>query len=135
LGSIAVDSIGDAWSVANSVDALTEVSPSGTLVGTYNGAGLTAPTSLAVDGLGQIWVTDTNNAISAFTNSGTAISPATGYQASTLNAPSAIAIDQSGSVWIANQGSSTVTRLIGAAAPVVTSTVSGVTQSTPGSRP
>jgi sugar lactone lactonase YvrE len=135
LGAIAIDSAGDAWSVVNGVNALTEVAPSGTLIGSYNGGGLNAPVSLAVDGLGQLWIANSNNTVTSFSNSGPALSPATGYQPGGLSTPSAIAIDQTGSVWIANAGSSTVSRVLGVAAPVIGPTVTALPTTTTGTRP
>jgi hypothetical protein len=38
-------------------------------------------------------------------------------------------------VWVANTGNGTVTEIIGAAAPVVTPTVTSVVNATPGTRP
>jgi hypothetical protein len=44
-------------------------------------------------------------------------SPSTGFTGGSPNVSYGIAIDASGNVWVANQASSSVTELIGAAAP------------------
>ena len=134
LGAVAIDSLGNAWSVVNGVNAITEVSSTGTLIGTSSGGGLSAPVSVAVDGIGQIWIANTNNTVSAFAN-GSPVSPDPGFQPGNLDAPTAIAVDQTGSVWITNAGNSTVTRLLGAAAPVVTPAVAATITSSGGTRP
>jgi len=74
----------------------------------YIGGGLTAPTGIAVDGSGNIWVANGgvypafsggNNSISKFSATGTAISTSSGYTGGGLGAPFGIAIDPSGNVW------------------------------------
>jgi sugar lactone lactonase YvrE len=141
LGSIAIDSSGNAWAVTNSNTFLEEVSPSGTLLGSYIGGGLSTPVGVAVDGLGRIWVANANNSVSTFSTTGAAISGSSGYLAATsqtatsLSTPSGIAIDPAGSVWIPNAANSTVTRVFGAAAPVITPSVLGVASSSQGVRP
>jgi sugar lactone lactonase YvrE len=140
-GAIAIDSTGNAWSVTNANNSVQEVSPTGTLTGTYTVGGVSAPSSVAIDGAGQVWVANGTNSVTVLTNTGTAVSPSAGYLAATTNypsvlsTPSSIAIDSTGSVWITNAGSSTVTRILGAAAPVVTPTVLGVSSSKEGSLP
>lgn len=141
LGGIAIDGANNAWSVVNSANKLLEVSPAGVVNGTFTGGGLNGPAAIAIDGYGREWIANTNNTISAFSGTGVPITPATGYQATTLgqttalNVPRAIAIDATGSLWIANSGESTVTRVFGAAAPVVTPTAVAVGNAALGTRP
>ena len=73
--------------------------------------------------------------LSAFTNGGVAVSPAAGYTGAGLNAPTSVVIDSSGSVWVANSGNSTVTRVLGAADPVVTPLSTAVQNATLGAKP
>lgn len=140
LGAIAIDSSGDAWSVTNANNQVVEVSPSGALLGTYSGGGLLAPVAIAIDGLGNPWVVNSGNSLTVLSPSGTALS-STGYlatspgEASPLATPSGIAIDATGSVWITNSGDSSITRVFGAAAPVLAPTVVGVAGSILGTRP
>jgi hypothetical protein len=68
------------------------------------------------------------------------ITPSTGYTGGNLNSPGAIAIDGSGDVWATNtytnsNNVSTVSELIGAAAPVVTPLSAGVKNNQLGTRP
>ena len=75
-----------------------------TIAISYTGGGLNSPLSLAVDGSGNVWVTNGGNNTVSKINGGTgaAISPAGGYTAGGLTSPFAIAIDQSGNAWVAN---------------------------------
>jgi len=60
------------------------------------------------------------NSISAFSNTGVALSGSAGYQAAGISNPRGIAIDASGNVWITNFTGNSVTEFLGAAAPTVT---------------
>jgi hypothetical protein len=79
---------------------------------TYTGGGLNAPSSIAADATGAVWVTNSGNAsVSKLDNTGKAISGGSGFTAGGFNNPSAIAIDISGNAWVANAGNNTVTEL------------------------
>ena len=79
---------------------------------TYTGGGLNAPTSIAADATGAVWVTNSGNAsVTKLDATGVALSGASGFTAGGFNSPSAIAIDASGNAWIANSGNNTVTEL------------------------
>jgi streptogramin lyase len=140
-GGIAIDASGDAWAVTNANNSVVEVSPSGSLLGTYTGGGLLSPVSVAIDGLGKPWVVNSGNSLTVLSTSGNAVSPSTGYLATSLgettplSTPTGIAIDATGSVWITNSGDSSVTRVFGAAAPVISPTSSAVAGSLLGVRP
>ena len=131
---IAIDSAGNLWSLTPNGGAVAKFSNAGTLVNAgYSGGGLSAATSLAIDGNGLIWLANGNNSITALTNSGAAVTPSTGYTDSTLSSPSAIAIDNAGNVWVLN-GNNSVDEIIGVAAPVAPLVV-GVQNSTLGTKP
>ncbi|MBW4038331.1 MAG: hypothetical protein HIU91_05525 [Acidobacteria bacterium] len=149
-GGLAIDASGDAWAVTNTANSLVFVTPvpnpdtydpPPATISTFTGGGLLRPSAVAVDGAGQVWIANGGNSVSAFSNSGAALSPATGYGAATAtaatpyNTPSGIAIDQAGSVWITNSGGGSVTRIFGSAAPVVTPLVTGTTNGTTGTKP
>jgi ligand-binding sensor domain-containing protein len=94
----------------------------------YTVGGISNPLAVAVDGAGQIWVANSGGTVSVLSNTGAAVSPATGYcgpvqtptgYCASANTPGGIAIDISGSVWVPSKTASTVTRILGAAAPVV----------------
>jgi streptogramin lyase len=89
--------------------------------------GIGNPLAVAIDGLGQVWVANSAGTVSVLSNAGAAVSPSTGYSGPGSK-PAGIAIDISGSVWVPSSTASTVTRILGVAAPVVslaTGTASG----------
>jgi uncharacterized repeat protein (TIGR01451 family) len=137
LGAVVVDYNGNVWSVGNGSSVLVETSFTGApLSGSgFTGGGINAPSSVAVDGYGQVWVANGNNSVSVFSPSGANVTPGAGYQGGNMNTPSGIIVDSSGSVWISNSGNSSVTKIIGAAGPVVAPTVTGTSNATLGVRP
>jgi len=93
----------------------------------FTGGGLSHPNGIAVDGAGNVWVTNYfGNTITALQGAGRgapgeALSPASGYgQDALLGRPYGIAIDASGNLWVSNFGLSTITQFVGAAVPVKT---------------
>lgn len=144
----AIDHSGNAWiAVQETASQIYVVSPTGTdtvLTSASTGAELTSTFGAAVDGNGNVWFA---NRCGNYGNCGStagensiveingatqqAISPATNYvpenqflgstaPTSILNGPLNLAIDPSGNIWITNYTGSTVTEMVGAAAPVVT---------------
>jgi streptogramin lyase len=115
---LAFDSSGNLW--VGSSSGVSEFSRQGVAVNStaYTGGGISNPEAVALDGSGQVWVANGNGTVSVLSNSGTAVSPSSGY-AGPGSAPAGIAIDISGSVWIPSSTGNTVTRILGAAAPVV----------------
>jgi hypothetical protein len=81
------------------------------LVVTYSGGGLATPKGIAVDSTGNVWTANAGNSVSEFSNTGAALSSATGYTVGSLNVPAAIAIDVNGNAWVANSGNNTVSEL------------------------
>ena len=75
-----------------------------TLALNFGGGGLSAPSGLAVDGLGNIWVADNlqPGALSKLGPTGVALSPTGGYTGNGLTGPQGVAVDPSGHVWVAN---------------------------------
>ncbi len=68
----------------------------------FTGGGLNGPTSLAIDGTGNVWLVNAAT-VSEFNGvTGAAISPAAGYTGNGLTAPFAIAIDPSNNAWVVN---------------------------------
>jgi hypothetical protein len=128
---VAVDSAADVWSLDGTGNTMTEFTVGGTKLG-ISGGGLSAATSLAIDGSNQVWVTNTGGTLSVFNSSG-AVTPTTGYTVGTTS-PTSIAIDISGNVWIANSGNGSVTKVLGAATPTVP-LVTGVAGGTPAAKP
>jgi hypothetical protein len=99
-----------------------------TVVGTYTGGGIDHPNGIAVDGSGNVWVTNyrIGPSLSEFqgansSSPGQPLSPAAGLGAdANLVDPFGVAIDASGNVWVSNSGASYVTQFLGAATPVKT---------------
>jgi hypothetical protein len=94
--------------------ALDVNSPPGawTIAITYVGGGLNAPSSIATDAAGAVWVSNKgNSSVTKLDNTGAAVSGASGFTAGSISSPSAIAIDTGGNAWIANSGNNTVTEL------------------------
>lgn len=120
------------------VNTLTECTSSGSSNASASGSGLSYPTGIAIDGLGNVWTANSgNNTVSEFNSGGGALSGSSGFKGS-LNGPSQLAIDPSGNVWVTdyNNGSgNSLTEFIGAAAPVVTPVVTAVSNSQLGQRP
>lgn len=83
-----------------------------TIAITYTGGGLNAPSSIAADASGAVWVTNGGGgSVTKLDQTGAAVSPAAGFTAGGFSTPSAIAIDTSGNAWIANAGNNTITEL------------------------
>ncbi len=83
-----------------------------TIAITYTGGGLNAPTSIAADAAGAVWVSNSGNAsVTKLDNTGAAISSSNGFTAGGFSVPVAIAIDTGGNAWVANSGNSTITKL------------------------
>jgi streptogramin lyase len=83
-----------------------------TIAITYTGGGLNAPTSIAADAAGAVWITNSgNSSVTKLDATGAAISGSGGFTAGGFNSPSAIAVDTSGNAWVANAGNNTITEL------------------------
>jgi hypothetical protein len=111
-------------------------SGTGTNTGTkiYTGAAFYQAFGSAVDGNGNIWVTNRYNpnlggnsaapgssTLIELTSAGVAVSPSTNYTyGGLLDDPLNLAIDPSGDIWVTNYGGSKVVEILGAAGPVVT---------------
>jgi hypothetical protein len=128
---VAVDSAGDVWSLDEAGNTMTEFTTGGTKLG-ISGGGLSAATSVAIDGSNQVWATNTGGTVSVFNSSGP-VTPTTGYTVGT-SSPTGIAIDISGNVWIANSGNGSVTKVLGAATPTLP-LATGVAAGTPATKP
>jgi hypothetical protein len=88
-----------------------------TLAVRFTGGGLDAPTSVAVDAAGSIWVANYVDSVSKFTPQGSPLSPSSGFTGGGLKESFGLAIDPTGNVWVTNQqssvnsGNGTVTKL------------------------
>jgi hypothetical protein len=131
----AIGQNGVVWSANTSGTSLATFSSAGTAIQTgLSGGGLSAPTGIAIDGAGSVWVANGNASVSQFTNAGVPLSPAGGFTGGSLSAPTGIAVDQAGDVWVSNGGNNSITELIGAGTPVAPVTAA-VTNATAGGKP
>lgn len=134
---IALDGLGNIW-IANEENTLSEFSMSGLALSPssgYTGGGLSGPRFLVIDGAGHVWLSN-RAGVSEFANDGTPISPSTGYTGAGISGPAGIAVDGSGNVWVANEfNNSTLTEIVGAAAPLVTPLATAVKNNQLGQRP
>jgi streptogramin lyase len=72
----------------------------------YKTAGISSPSAAAVDGGGNVWVTNAgNNTVTVLSASGAPVAGSP-FSGGGLSSPSAIAIDPSGNGWITDAGSS-----------------------------
>ena len=116
----------------------------------YTGGGSLTPVAIAVDGIGNVWIVNSQGAPACNPPSnlncptltelngstGEVISGPNRYTSSSLYKTSAIAIDSAGNIWLSNAiipGS--VTEFVGAAAPVVTPTAVAVATHSIATRP
>jgi hypothetical protein len=116
LGSIAMDSSGNAWVDSLLGYGIAEISSSGTLLsGSSMGYDFakfsSAPpvgssTPIACDASGNAWVAGPNNVITELSATGAVSSGTTGYTGGGLVEPTAIAVDGQGSVWVTNTDNS-----------------------------
>ena len=105
--AIATDALGNIWVTNYGSNSVTELGPTGSLIGTYLvGAN---PYGIAIDtyGSGNVWVANYGgNSVVELSPTGSLITTAT-----VGTNPVGIALDVSGNIWVANNGSSSVTQL------------------------
>jgi streptogramin lyase len=83
-----------------------------TIAITYTGGGLNAPTSIAADATGAMWISNSGNStVTKLDATGAAVSGSSGITAGGFSSPSAIAVDTGGYAWVANAGNNTITKL------------------------
>ena len=113
--------VGPVFNLINSqapfATTLTQAPNDWTMTLAITGGGLNAPTALAVDTSGNVWVADYNGGLSAFTPQGTAFN-STGYGSTTLAECYGLTIDTSGNIWVTNfelpNGRGSVSKFLGA---------------------
>lgn len=132
--SVAIDGSGNVWAANGGNDSASKFSGAGVALSPstgYTGGGLKDPVSIAIDGAGNAWFANLAS-VSELSSAGVAISPfgyfstSFGYTGGVFSQPSSIAVDSSGDAWVANNGNSTVSELIGIAAPVITPICAGL---------
>lgn len=135
--AIALDNSGNLW-VADASGDVSELSSTGaTLNLFFSGVQPTNPSSMVIDGVGNIWIPDASrSAVLEMSPSGNVLSESGGFTAGgTLSVCLGSAIDGSGNLWIPNLGTSSITKIVGVAAPVVTPLATAVANNTLATRP
>jgi hypothetical protein len=130
--------IGGIWVANQSGNTVTDATSTSTGATYGSGASLNKPQYVAVDGAGEVWISNgassSNGSVSesvgtgtgigtilSAVNTGTAPFTAIGFTHSGINTAEGIAIDPSGDVWVANNTTTGgVFEIVGAAAPTVT---------------
>ncbi len=132
--AVAIDNSGYVWSLSKSGNSVTRLTNTGATVGTYAGSGnIVAPSALAIDGAGIVWIANGASTLTGVTATGATIaaSPyATGY-----STPVSINVDASGNLWVANSGDNSISETIGIATPVLTPQTTAVKNATPAAKP
>jgi len=97
--SVAIDATGNVWAGNFSSSSVSKFSSAGSPLSNAGYATPAPVAGIAVDGSNTIWTANADGSVSHLSNSGTAISPATGYLAPAATGEVGIAIDASGNVW------------------------------------
>jgi streptogramin lyase len=110
--SLAIDAAGDVWlpnSPSGGPYGVVELSSLGAILSGasgYSGGGLTSPNGVAIDPVGNVWVSGASSIVK-LSPAGAVLSGASGYPVGGANAPFGVAVDGQGNVW-AGDGSSVV---------------------------
>jgi streptogramin lyase len=137
VGYSATVGVNNVWIANSTGNTLTEMTSTTAGANFGDANSLKNPAFLAVDGAGNLWISDNNGAagaaVSEFSSTGAVLSPANGVNGSTtigfshqgLFNPNGIAVDPSGNVWVADAvgsaaAGSGVFEIVGAAVPTVT---------------
>jgi sugar lactone lactonase YvrE len=111
------------WVANQGADSVTEFAPASggaTSGNNYAVGGVTNPVGAAIDGSGDVWVTNpSTNSVTELNSGGAAVSP-TGWTGGGLDGPSGIALDGAGNLWIANTTNSSLTELRGSTGAALT---------------
>ncbi len=118
---VALDNAGRAWVVNQGNNSVSLFTSTGTPVSASGYTGnLAVPKSVAVDGAGNVWATNSSGGINLAEFSSTGAAIGNGYASPGLAGAGSLAIDPSGNIWVASPSSPTITQFLGLAAPVVT---------------
>jgi streptogramin lyase len=100
-GVFAVSTLSEAFG-----DKLAVAPNDWTLALTFSGGGLSEPTGLALDAMGNVWIANYDNAVTELSPSGAALSPAAGFTGGGIEESFGIAVDAAGDIWVCNEQSS-----------------------------
>ena len=118
---ILIDSSGyvysEGWIAPNGASAIWKFRPDGFPVEDFLNGGLNAPYDIAIDGDGNIWVSNSGaNTISEFNSSGPVSS--TGFSGGGLTNPEGLTIDASNNVWVVSPSTNTLSEFSSGGSPV-----------------
>ena len=103
---IAIDASGNIWISNYYSNNITELSPTGTTIGTYNVG--TNPAGIAIDVSGNVWIVNNGSGnVTELSSTGILIGT---YSVGTT-APGTIVIDPSGNIWVTSGPSGAVSKL------------------------
>jgi len=125
---IAADARSNIW-VANflpisSVYYVSEFTNTGTFQNGLTGGGsVSAPSTLAVDPLGNVWATNSTGVLTEYSKTFTQVSPNAGFTDNALQGPAGIAFDASGNAWVVGQGAPEFSGFTSTGTPVAASPV------------
>lgn len=128
--SVAVDQTGtNLWVMDGDITAPAAdyVAVSNCSVTPHAGGGISAPSAVAVDGVGQVWIANHGSpSVTELSPNGDPLSPAVGFDfGGAIDDAQAIGVDLSGNVWVGD-GTTSLYELVGAAAPTRNPIVSAV---------
>jgi len=101
---MALDPYDDAWLTSTVTSSVTELNSGGSraTLNPFSGGGIQAPSVLAFDGSGNVWVGNNIATLSKLSPNGAPLSPGGGYNTGGSGSPVGLAIDQAGNVWVAD---------------------------------
>jgi sugar lactone lactonase YvrE len=94
---VAVDAAGDIWLVDNRLDYLTQISPQGAVLTSV--ASPVAPTALAIDQTGNVWVI-ASGFLNKFNSNGIMLAGNPGFYYGSRFGANAVAVDGANHVWV-----------------------------------
>jgi len=106
------------WSINTGGNGVSTFGDSGAYLASYAPSGIGSASALAIDGNGIVWLAQPNN-VFALTTAGAAVNAAGLAPDANLSSPAGMLVDASGNLWITNSGNSTVSEVVGVAAPTV----------------
>jgi len=119
------------WSINTGGNGVSTFGDSGAYLASYAPSGIGSASALAIDGNGIVWLAQPNN-VFALTTAGAAVNAAGLAPDANLSSPAGMLVDASGNLWITNSGNSTVSEVVGVAAPTVGPLVDQTPMTVPG---
>jgi hypothetical protein len=91
------------------------------------------PSSMAIDGSGNVWVTSNYpDSVGEMSNAGLLLTPNAGFAGNGIKMPTEVAIDLSGNAWVTNNSGNSVSEFLASGAPALGSPFTGGGLSSPG---